>query len=207
MPWPSGCHGWWVARLTLPQVPRPVSLLNLPVTTRPCLGNRRGRNFHFGVREHAMCAAVNGMTLCGLRAFGSGFLIFTDYARGAIRLASLMDLPIMARTDRPINRSSRSSLCARFPVWLSSVQPMPMKWPSAKRVTASREGKSHSGGRLTNRLGALCWPLWRNPWNAQLRNVGAVADRCRAFRIQSGACGSRRQNCHTPRGRRSELGE
>ena len=50
------------------------------------LGDYRGRNMHFGVREHAMCAAVNGMTLTGLRAFGSGFLIFTDYARGAIRL-------------------------------------------------------------------------------------------------------------------------
>ena len=59
------------------------------------LGDYRGRNMHFGVREHAMCAAVNGMTLTGMRAFGSGFLIFTDYARGAIRLASLMDLPVL----------------------------------------------------------------------------------------------------------------
>jgi transketolase len=59
------------------------------------LGNYHGRNLHYGVREHAMCAAVNGMTLTGLRAFGSGFLIFTDYARGAIRLASLMDLPVL----------------------------------------------------------------------------------------------------------------
>jgi transketolase len=59
------------------------------------LGDYRGRNMHFGIREHAMCAAVNGMTLSGLRAFGSGFLIFTDYARGAIRLASLMDLPVL----------------------------------------------------------------------------------------------------------------
>jgi transketolase len=59
------------------------------------IGDYHGRNMHFGVREHAMCAAVNGMTLCGLRAFGSGFLIFTDYARGAIRLASLMDLPVI----------------------------------------------------------------------------------------------------------------
>ncbi|MEJ2090886.1 MAG: transketolase [Syntrophobacterales bacterium] len=58
-------------------------------------GDYRGRNFHFGIREHAMCAAVNGMTLTGLRAFGSGFLIFTDYARGSIRLASLMDLPVL----------------------------------------------------------------------------------------------------------------
>ena len=58
-------------------------------------GDPRGRNMHFGVREHAMCAIVNGMTLTGLKTFGSGFLIFTDYARGAIRLSSLMDLPVM----------------------------------------------------------------------------------------------------------------
>jgi len=58
-------------------------------------GDPPGRNMHFGVREHAMCAIVNGMTLCGLKTFGSGFLIFTDYARGAIRLSSLMNLPVM----------------------------------------------------------------------------------------------------------------
>jgi len=58
-------------------------------------GEPGGRNMHFGVREHAMCAIVNGLVLSGLRAFGSGFLIFTDYARGAIRLASLMDLPVI----------------------------------------------------------------------------------------------------------------
>ena len=59
------------------------------------IGNYRGRNFHFGIREHAMVAAVNGMTLSGLRAFGAGFLIFTDYARGAIRLAALMELSVI----------------------------------------------------------------------------------------------------------------
>ncbi|HTW70718.1 MAG TPA: transketolase, partial [Acetobacteraceae bacterium] len=59
------------------------------------LGEPRGRNVHFGVREHAMCAIVNGMVLCGLKAYGSGFLIFTDYARGSIRLSSLMNLPVM----------------------------------------------------------------------------------------------------------------
>ncbi|HSU05677.1 MAG TPA: transketolase [Acetobacteraceae bacterium] len=58
-------------------------------------GALTGRNMHYGVREHAMCAMVNGMTLTGLRAFGSGFLIFTDYARGSIRLSSLMDLPVI----------------------------------------------------------------------------------------------------------------
>ncbi len=59
------------------------------------LGNYKGRNFHFGIREHAMCAIVNGMVLTGLRAYGSGFLIFTDYARGSIRLSSLMDIPAL----------------------------------------------------------------------------------------------------------------
>lgn len=57
--------------------------------------NRAGRNLHFGIREHAMAAAINGMTLCGLRAYGSGFLIFSDYARGSIRLGALMGIPVM----------------------------------------------------------------------------------------------------------------
>lgn len=52
-----------------------------------------GRNFHFGVREHAMGAVLNGMSLSKLRAYGSGFLIFSDYARPAIRLSALMEIP------------------------------------------------------------------------------------------------------------------
>jgi transketolase len=52
-----------------------------------------GRNLHFGIREHAMGAIVNGLVLHGLRAFGSGFLIFSDYMKGAIRLAALMRIP------------------------------------------------------------------------------------------------------------------
>jgi transketolase len=59
------------------------------------IGDDRGRNFHFGIREHAMVAAVSGMALCGLRAFGASFLVFTDYARGAIRLSALMELPVI----------------------------------------------------------------------------------------------------------------
>lgn len=59
------------------------------------LGAYFGRNMHFGIREHAMCAIVNGMTVTGIRAYGSGFLIFTDYARGAIRLSALMELPVL----------------------------------------------------------------------------------------------------------------
>jgi transketolase len=56
-------------------------------------GHYAGRNFHFGVREHAMGAIVNGMALSNLRAFGSGFLIFSDYMRGAIRLSAVSEIP------------------------------------------------------------------------------------------------------------------
>jgi transketolase len=52
-----------------------------------------GRNLHFGIREHAMAAIVNGLTLSKLRAFGATFFIFSDYARPAIRLSALMELP------------------------------------------------------------------------------------------------------------------
>jgi transketolase len=54
-----------------------------------------GRNLHFGIREHAMSAVLNGMALVKVRAFGSGFLIFSDYARPAIRLSALMELPVI----------------------------------------------------------------------------------------------------------------
>lgn len=56
-------------------------------------GNYAGRNLHFGVREHAMGASVNGMTISGLRAFGATFFNFSDYMRASIRLAALMQLP------------------------------------------------------------------------------------------------------------------
>jgi transketolase len=52
-----------------------------------------GKILHFGIREHAMAAIVNGLTLSKLRAFGASFFIFSDYARPAIRLAALMELP------------------------------------------------------------------------------------------------------------------
>jgi transketolase len=54
-----------------------------------------GRNLHFGIREHAMAAVLNGLALSKLRAYGSGFLIFSDYARPAIRLSALMEIPVI----------------------------------------------------------------------------------------------------------------
>ncbi|QDU60669.1 Transketolase [Planctomycetes bacterium Pan216] len=53
-----------------------------------------GRNFHYGVREFAMSCVVNGLCLSKIRGYGSGFLIFSDYCRGGIRLASLMEIPV-----------------------------------------------------------------------------------------------------------------
>src|SRR5712691_8003425 len=56
-------------------------------------GSPGGKNLHFGIREHAMAATVNGMSLSKLRPFGATFFIFSDYARPAIRLSALMELP------------------------------------------------------------------------------------------------------------------
>jgi transketolase len=57
--------------------------------------NPAGRNLHFGIREHAMGAILNGLSLSKIRPFGSGFLIFSDYGRGAIRLSALMEIPVI----------------------------------------------------------------------------------------------------------------
>ena len=53
------------------------------------------RNMRFGIREHAMGAIMNGLTLCGVRAYGSGFFVFSDYGRPSLRLAALMGLPVV----------------------------------------------------------------------------------------------------------------
>ncbi|WP_296766437.1 transketolase [Sediminimonas sp.] len=58
-------------------------------------GNRKGRYIHYGIREHAMAAAMNGMALHGgVRPYGGTFMCFTDYARPAMRLSALMRLPV-----------------------------------------------------------------------------------------------------------------
>ncbi len=68
----------------------------MQVSSRFSREDRAGRNLHWGVREHVMCAACNGMALHGgVRPFAATFFIFTDYARPAIRLAALMHLPVI----------------------------------------------------------------------------------------------------------------
>jgi transketolase len=57
--------------------------------------NPTGRNFHFGVREHAMAGICNGLALCGLRPYAGTFFVFTDYMRPSMRLAAMMGLPVL----------------------------------------------------------------------------------------------------------------
>ena len=57
--------------------------------------DRSGRNLHFGVREHAAGCVVNGLALCKVRPYQAGFLIFSDFQRGAVRLSALMELPVI----------------------------------------------------------------------------------------------------------------
>ena len=54
-----------------------------------------GRNFHFGIREHAMGSICNGMSLCGIRSYAATFAVFTDYMRPAMRLSGLMHQPVL----------------------------------------------------------------------------------------------------------------
>lgn len=69
------------------------TLLTYPGAEDIQAGTPGGKNLHFGIREHAMAAIVNGLSLSKLRPYGATFFIFSDYARPAIRLSALMELP------------------------------------------------------------------------------------------------------------------
>jgi transketolase len=73
----------------------PSTKTNLNFDTSFGAGAYAGRNFHFGIREHAMGAVINGMALSKLRPFGAGFLIFSDYGRGSLRLGAIMGVPVV----------------------------------------------------------------------------------------------------------------
>ena len=70
-------------------------------------GQPDGRIMHFGVREHAMGAVVNGLVLSKLRAFGATFLTFSDYMRPSLRLAAMMELPVFHVFTHEFDRSRR----------------------------------------------------------------------------------------------------
>ncbi|HVX11732.1 MAG TPA: transketolase [Pirellulales bacterium] len=95
-------------------------------------GSYGGRNMHFGIREHAMAAAVNGMVLSGLRAFGSTFFVFSDYLRPSLRLAAIMKLPslfifthdsIGVGEDGPTHQPVEHLAALRAIPWLVTLRP------------------------------------------------------------------------------------
>ena len=97
----------------------------------PALETFKGRNLHFGIREHAMGAIVNGVTLYGsFRCFGATFLIFSDYMRGSVRLSALMGLPVVwvwthdsvglgedGPTHQPVEHAASLRLMPNMEVW------------------------------------------------------------------------------------------
>ena len=111
-----------------------------------------GRNFHFGVREHAMGAILNGIAAHGgFRPFGATFLVFSDYMRPAIRLSALMGLPVIfvmthdsvgLGEDGPTHsRLSNSLLFAPCPTLWSFALRTPMRrWPHGRLPSRARPG-------------------------------------------------------------------
>jgi transketolase len=110
----------------------------------------KGRNLHFGIREHAMGAIVNGMTLYGCwRAFGATFLIFSDYMRPAVRLSALMHIPsifvythdsVFLGEDGPTHQPVEHLFALRLIPNLNVIRPadgveVAMAWAHALRAT------------------------------------------------------------------------
>jgi transketolase len=85
----------WLIGGSADLAPSTKTLLSFEGTGDFTADNPAGRNLHFGIREHAMGGILNGMALSNIRPYGATFLIFSDYARPAIRLGALMELPVI----------------------------------------------------------------------------------------------------------------
>jgi transketolase len=85
----------WLIGGSADLAPSTKTLMTFPEAGDFAAGSYAGRNLHFGIREHAMGAVLNGLALCQVRPYGSTFLVFSDYARGALRMSALMDLPVI----------------------------------------------------------------------------------------------------------------
>ena len=88
-------HIPWMIGGSADLAPSNNTLLTFPEAGHFAAGNYAGRNLHFGIREHAMGAISNGLALCGVRPYAGTFFVFSDYMRPAIRLAALMELPVL----------------------------------------------------------------------------------------------------------------
>ena len=85
----------WLIGGSADLAPSTKTLLTFEGATGFQAGNYSGRNLHFGIREHAMAAILNGMSLTKVRPFGATFFVFTDYMRGGLRLSALMGIPVI----------------------------------------------------------------------------------------------------------------
>ena len=85
----------WLLGGSADLAPSNKSLLTFAEVGNYSAANPAGRNFHFGIREHAMAAISNGMALCGLRPYGATFFVFSDYLRPSMRLSAMMQLPVL----------------------------------------------------------------------------------------------------------------
>ncbi len=85
----------WLVGGSADLAPSTKTLLTFDGAGEFAAGSYGGRNLHFGVREHAMGAILNGLSHCKVRPYGSSFLIFSDYMRPALRLSALMEIPVI----------------------------------------------------------------------------------------------------------------
>lgn len=85
----------WLLGGSADLAPSTNTLLNFADVGHLSADNPGGRNMHFGIREHAMGAVASGMALCGLRPYTATFFVFSDYMRPPMRLASIMELPVL----------------------------------------------------------------------------------------------------------------
>ncbi len=84
----------WLVGGSADLAPSTKTLMDKQASVKP--GEFAGRNLHFGIREHAMAAIMNGMTLHGgFRVYGATFFVFSDYCRPSVRLAAIMSLPVI----------------------------------------------------------------------------------------------------------------
>src|SRR6516162_9242985 len=159
-----------------------------------------GRVMHFGVREHAMGAIVNGLVLSKLRAFGATFLTFSDYMRPAIRLAALMEIPVFhvfthdsigLGEDGPTHQPIEQLVALR----------------AIPNIVVLRPADAHFGLR-TAQAGGNCWAGREHAKLGAVRTAGSALSRgdSSAERESAGHGRSRRRNWLGPlcRSRRSD---
>jgi transketolase len=85
----------WLIGGSADLAPSTMTMMKEPSAGDFSANNYGGRNFHFGIREHGMAAALNGIVVNGIRGFGATFFVFTDYMRPSMRLAAIQKLPVL----------------------------------------------------------------------------------------------------------------